>query len=708
MKSEISSSQYLRIGLPLVGLVAIVLIFLNLGSFGMWEPLETNGANIVDSLNNGRSAPTSVSGAGHIEERFAAILWSVAGRSEMTTRLPGALMAILALAALFFVVQSAFQTRTAFYAAFILLSAPVFLFHGRQLTGQMPLLLAEILSIGGLVVAAFSKEARTRLIGICMAAVGLILGLFSAGLLLGVVVPTAIVATALAMNGNVIRVSGDSDESEFKRRFLVFAISCGVAILATVAFLVVVYLVEGDIPILTGGLSKAPVKPRSFDFAFDQLVYSWFPWSALIPISAIAFFRRDSGSDKASCFGHSLTISGVVIGYICCRFYIGFHGVAPCFVAVPVVVGVALAIEDLESRDEPFRLGALIVLALLVLMVRDFAQNPETLLTGYGSENLSIPKDVFKPVIPVALFSIPTCLLILAIGLFGRNDVPRFSLLRTVVLVPVAAICFGGYLSFMCVPRLSVHLSSKYATDTYERFRQADEPLGVFGPGRLFAKATQLETRDDLVKWLSNDERVFALFPPDKLADFDREFRRKNKRHIFVLDAKSDRFVLATSKALNSEGDENPITPYVRRSLFKPAPKNTLDVNFGDKVTLIGWELENAKGGDEFIQGREYTLTTYWRCDASMNKDYKIFVHVDGPGGRMHGDHMPISDAFSTREWEVGDYIKDVYTNTVPMYQKEGSYRIKIGLYKGSKRLEILGDPNATENAVRLGSVKLR
>jgi hypothetical protein len=199
-----------------------------------------------------------------------------------------------------------------------------------------------------------------------------------------------------------------------------------------------------------------------------------------------------------------------------------------------------------------------------------------------------------------------------------------------------------------------------------------------------------------------------VIFPPSNLAGFNREFRRETGQHIRVLDATNDKFMLATSQPNKKEKNQNPLKPFIQDKPFSPGPSHLENVNFEDKVTLLGWDIVNEMGAPYLIRGKDAIITTYWRCDGKILKNNKIFMHIDGQGGRLHGDHDPLDNLYPTGNWDVGDYIKDVHKLTVPLYQKPGKYSVRLGLYKGSTRLKVENHPNAKENSVWITKVEVK
>jgi hypothetical protein len=91
----------------------------------------------------------------------------------------------------------------------------------------------------------------------------------------------------------------------------------------------------------------------------------------------------------------------------------------------------------------------------------------------------------------------------------------------------------------------------------------------------------------------------------------------------------------------------------------------TQDVVFGGFARYLG----ESMGGLEFWDGRPLYLTMIWEPIAPTDRDYMIFVHLrDGDGNLVQGWDAPVAlnDSttppryYSTRVWEVGEFIQDV------------------------------------------------
>jgi hypothetical protein len=705
MKTRDTKAFSKYVGLVTSLAVAAFLLFPGLGGFGMWEPEESGRADTVRALAEGGAPPGSAGQGPLVAERLSALGARLGGESDAAARAPLAVLAFLTVAALYLLVAPLGGPRLATVASLVLASSPAILFNGRQLTGGMPVLCGEVLAVGGLALLAFG-QGRATAVGGCLAGVaGLALATLSSGLLTGAVVPAATVFFALAMNGDLPGLFSAKRGVRGRRRIAMLVTLA--AAIAGAAVFVGVALSSTDIPALTGGLARGALKQRTLEYALEQIAYGWFPWSALVPLTlAGVMLEPESGEEPGEQALRFVVVAGVALTYLGQSLFTVVHGPAPCFAALPMAVGAALALRHLERSQHPRRFLGIVAVALYAMLLRDFAQRPETILTAYGNEGLSIPTE-FKPVLDAAKFSAPFALMLILAGFLGAGvKGSRWRAMRATLLAPAAAIVFGAYVTMILVPGVSTHVSSKHTVDSYQQFRRSGEPLAVYGRGAAAADAVRLDTRDDLIKWLARPERAFAMFPPRELAPIDRAYRERTGRHVFVLDAASDRVVLAASKALPGEKDSNPLGVFVRSAAFDP-PAHPLDINLEDKVTLLGWDIATGSGEKKLKKGEPFTLTTYWRCDAPLGAAFKFFIHIDGAGSRLNGDHDPIGGMYPATEWRAGDYLKDVYRGKVPMYQGAGRYTVWMGLFKGGQRLKIDSDAGGDSTRARLGTVQL-
>ena len=118
------------------------------GRFGLWEPWERRIADEAAALAGlrrplgGTTGGPQVLAGGHGLRLF--------GFDEGGARLPGALIAVGTLLGLAWAGASLYGRRAGIAAALVLAATPLFVLQARQLTSDVPLLLASALALGGL------------------------------------------------------------------------------------------------------------------------------------------------------------------------------------------------------------------------------------------------------------------------------------------------------------------------------------------------------------------------------------------------------------------------------------------------------------------------------------------------------------------------------------------------------------------------------
>jgi hypothetical protein len=100
-------------------------------------------------------------------------------------------------------------------------------------------------------------------------------------------------------------------------------------------------------------------------------------------------------------------------------------------------------------------------------------------------------------------------------------------------------------------------------------------------------------------------------------------------------------------------------------------------------------------------------LRTYWHCTGRVNGSYKFFIHVDGFGLRLNGDHEVLDGRYPTRYWRPGDYLVDEYEMKVPIHFRPGNYSIFMGLFQGDNRLPQVSGPGQ-DDRVLAGILKVK
>jgi uncharacterized lipoprotein NlpE involved in copper resistance len=118
----------------------------------------------------------------------------------------------------------------------------------------------------------------------------------------------------------------------------------------------------------------------------------------------------------------------------------------------------------------------------------------------------------------------------------------------------------------------------------------------------------------------------------------------------------------------------------IEGSLLKqaPTPKSAVNAQFGEGVKLIGLDIapERAKAGDPV------TITWYWECTKETPGDWKVFGHLELPGGkRMILDHTPVGELYPIGQWKPGEIVKDEQKVVIDAEAKVGTATLWAGIF---------------------------
>jgi hypothetical protein len=302
-----------------------------------------------------------------------------------------------------------------------------------------------------------------------------------------------------------------------------------------------------------------------------------------------------------------------------------------------------------------------------------------------------------------------------AVAVIGLARATRFGFhaLGEWALVPLlfAAIGMAGYTSFRFQPMMSSHFSPREVYDAYNRFADEDELLGEYRVGGRAAayyahgEVRELQDQNDALSFLSSDERVWLAFRSDDLAQLDRAYRQRTGQHLFVADASSTRVLLATNRPIEGSESQN----YLADAILDEVPEvqHRANIDFDHRIELVGYDLD-LPGGHTVGPGQQFAVTWYWRVMSPVPGSYQIFLHIDGQGQRLNGDHEPVESHYPVRLWDEGDIVVDRQTLRVPANFPPGQYTFFIGFYAGEQRLEIVSGPEDDANRARAGILTVR
>jgi len=116
-----------------------------------------------------------------------------------------------------------------------------------------------------------------------------------------------------------------------------------------------------------------------------------------------------------------------------------------------------------------------------------------------------------------------------------------------------------------------------------------------------------------------------------------------------------------------------------------PPPTHPLDVRIGDSLRVLGYDVEPPAPR----RGGSVVLVTHFELQARPPTGWKLFFHLEGPGGFRNLDHVPVEGTYPFERWRPGQRIRDrvsiAFTHAMPA----GTYAVSLGLFKGKERAPV-------------------
>ncbi len=369
---------------------AVVVLLLGLQRFGIWQPTEVHVADLARDLIAGNPVqydrpPAQVS--------VVALGFRVGGASELWGRMPGALLALLALGSLMAAARHLGDRRLAAYTGVAYATLPLVFMNARQMFGGGVAQSATTLALSGLALHLWGRDNRWRVGGLVVGLAGLVLGLEAAGVMLGVV--PVLGAAGIAV---LLRFARETRATR----------AAGVVAFAVTAALAVKCLLVASRE-LTGyshwvgasNLSQPAAQWQTFEVYLENLAHASFPWTGLVPFGLVRLVSPPSPlTDRARALLDDDEVDAldpwregalrltafvaIALGFALQTFHMQIYGMSAFVVAAPVALGLAALLRDCERELKPWRTVAVAGALLTALMLRDFLQFPKTSYAALG------------------------------------------------------------------------------------------------------------------------------------------------------------------------------------------------------------------------------------------------------------------------------------------------------------------------------------
>jgi hypothetical protein len=121
-------------------------------------------------------------------------------------------------------------------------------------------------------------------------------------------------------------------------------------------------------------------------------------------------------------------------------------------------------------------------------------------------------------------------------------------------------------------------------------------------------------------------------------------------------------------------------------------------IDWEGKIRLLGWSMDDRT----VSRGKKLRIYLYFKAIKASRSSYKIFLHMDRAGHRIHGDHWPLAvskgkdgkhciGCYQSDHWLPGDIVVDSFERDVPLGAPSGETDLNMGLYnpQNDKRMKI-------------------
>jgi hypothetical protein len=168
--------------------------------------------------------------------------------------------------------------------------------------------------------------------------------------------------------------------------------------------------------------------------------------------------------------------------------------------------------------------------------------------------------------------------------------------------------------------------------------------------------------------------------------------------------------------------DAPELSPDERRDLSEflmdeaPTPDHPLDIQFGDRIRLIGYDTSDA----EITPGEPFTITWYWQVQRTVGGGWLLFTHVDddGEGESVRNadgvgetvSSAPIRSGYAANRWRGGEWIADREVLTLPADWSTDRAYFFLGFWREGEdsRLEVTSGPSDGTDRAEAATIPVR
>jgi hypothetical protein len=128
-----------------------------------------------------------------------------------------------------------------------------------------------------------------------------------------------------------------------------------------------------------------------------------------------------------------------------------------------------------------------------------------------------------------------------------------------------------------------------------------------------------------------------------------------------------------------------------------PPAAHPFEAMLGDQIQVRGYDVS-----PEVVPvGGDVTVTTHFTARKRVGDKWRLFFHLEGPGGFRNMDHVPVDGLMPLDRWRPGQAIRDTWRIGMSPTSPPGTYTMYIGAFRGSEHLPV-SPKSMTDAAGRL------
>ncbi|MHB1355322.1 MAG: glycosyltransferase family 39 protein [Anaerolineae bacterium] len=247
-----------------------------------------------------------------------------------------------------------------------------------------------------------------------------------------------------------------------------------------------------------------------------------------------------------------------------------------------------------------------------------------------------------------------------------------------------------AYIQHTAGPDDAILINAPSQIETVAYYHHGPQPMVPLPSSRPLDK---VQVQAELESLASRYERIYGIFWATNESDPERFIETWLDQHTF--------------KAIDQWYGNLRLVIYATPHTNSNALQQPTDIIFGNTIHLTGYSLSTLR----VRPGDVVQLSLFWQADETINKRFKVFVHLVNEQGQIvaQRDAEPGGGAALTTTWKPGAVITDSYGVLLPIDTLPGILTVRIGLYdlESGQRLEAREGRRSLGDALDLAQIEV-